>query len=375
MLVLGLACVGALSGTHARANDHFGSWLGLTPTEYVVVPSSYTVSDGFVPTVYVPTYVATTYYVRRPATYVIPTVYVEPLVYAPRSYVVTTGYYYPTAYVDPSVYTATFVDPCATSEPAPRARSGGTGEASPTSATKRVPGTGAGRSTPRTLESAPASGRTTSSSIPEPPTGAESGQRREPDPFPLPDMNVPSPPAAPAPEPPNTLITPGAGAESAAGGAAQPAAPADRPAPGKPPIAPSTDASKDDTPVVGAQAEDPLRRVVQKPVTPTVATRPFLRSASKKNLNVLEGRVVSSESGQSEEEVRIRFTSKNRSAPDRQVTTDAYGRYAVRLPDGEWTVNVAMPNGRSFPVSQLLVSGGQITDDAGRSVPSLTITR
>ena len=53
---------------------------------------------------------------------------------------------------------------------------------------------------------------------------------------------------------------------------------------------------------------------------------------------------------------------------DRTASTDAYGRYAIRLPDGDWTVKVAMPSGRTYAVSQITVSGGQITDDLGSSV-------
>ena len=55
--------------------------------------------------------------------------------------------------------------------------------------------------------------------------------------------------------------------------------------------------------------------------------------------------------------------------------TDAFGHYAVRLPDGDWTVQVAMPSGRVYPVSQITISGGQITDNYGRDIPSLIISR
>jgi hypothetical protein len=57
------------------------------------------------------------------------------------------------------------------------------------------------------------------------------------------------------------------------------------------------------------------------------------------------------------------------------AVTDASGRYKVRLPDGDWTVKVTMPSGRIYSLSQLVVSGGQITDDAGRDVPTLIINR
>ena len=56
-------------------------------------------------------------------------------------------------------------------------------------------------------------------------------------------------------------------------------------------------------------------------------------------------------------------------------TTDAFGRFAIRLADGDWTVNVTMPSGRVYEVSQIRVGGGQIIDSQGRRVPSLEITR
>ena len=55
--------------------------------------------------------------------------------------------------------------------------------------------------------------------------------------------------------------------------------------------------------------------------------------------------------------------------------TNAFGRFAVRLADGDWAVNVTMPSGRVYEVSQIRVSDGQITDSQGRRVPSLEITR
>ncbi len=55
--------------------------------------------------------------------------------------------------------------------------------------------------------------------------------------------------------------------------------------------------------------------------------------------------------------------------------TDAFGRFSVRLSEGDWTVNVTMPSGRVYAVSDIRLSNGQITDSLGRRVPSLEITR
>ena len=38
-------------------------------------------------------------------------------------------------------------------------------------------------------------------------------------------------------------------------------------------------------------------------------------------------------------------------------------------------MSVTMPSGRVYPVIQIVVSNGQITDEIGRDVPSLVITR
>jgi hypothetical protein len=91
--------------------------------------------------------------------------------------------------------------------------------------------------------------------------------------------------------------------------------------------------------------------------------------------NILEGKVVSSETREAEENVRIIVSNRAGGFTDRVATTDAYGRYAVRLPDGDWTVKVAMPSGRVYAVSEITISGGQIVDNRGREIPSLTITR
>jgi hypothetical protein len=112
-----------------------------------------------------------------------------------------------------------------------------------------------------------------------------------------------------------------------------------------------------------------LRREAQKPVSST-PTRPALRPS-----NILEGKVFSFDTRQPEDGVRIVVTNRTGSYLDRVATSDAFGRYAVRLPDGDWTVKVTMPSGRVYPVSQITISGGQITDNLGRDIPSLTITR
>jgi hypothetical protein len=50
--------------------------------------------------------------------------------------------------------------------------------------------------------------------------------------------------------------------------------------------------------------------------------------------------------------------------------------FAIKLTDGDWTVNVTMPKGSVYPVSQITVASGRSFDASeGREVPSLIITR
>jgi hypothetical protein len=90
---------------------------------------------------------------------------------------------------------------------------------------------------------------------------------------------------------------------------------------------------------------------------------------------ILEGKVVSAESGRPEANVRVIVSHHSERFDDRVAMTDALGRYAVNLPEGDWTVRVEMPSRRTYPVSDVTVSGGQITDNGGRDVPSLIIKR
>ena len=98
-----------------------------------------------------------------------------------------------------------------------------------------------------------------------------------------------------------------------------------------------------------------------------VRVRPELR-------NVLIGTVLSSAAREPEEGVRISVRNAN-GGRAKSTTTNAFGRFAVRLADGDWAVDVTMPSGNVYEVSQIRVSDGVITDSLGRRVPSLEITR
>jgi hypothetical protein len=90
--------------------------------------------------------------------------------------------------------------------------------------------------------------------------------------------------------------------------------------------------------------------------------------------NILRGTVLSSAAGEPEEGVRISVTSLSGSS-GKATLTNAFGEFAVKVADGDWKVNVTMPSGKVYAVSQIRVANGQITDSGGRRVPSLEITR
>jgi hypothetical protein len=99
------------------------------------------------------------------------------------------------------------------------------------------------------------------------------------------------------------------------------------------------------------------------------------RSLRPELRNILFGTVKARGSSQPEQGVQVTVSSRTNVFVDRVKLTDDDGRFAIQVPDGDWTVKVTMPSGRIYPVSQITVSNGLITDDLGRDIPSLIITR
>jgi Carboxypeptidase regulatory-like domain len=103
--------------------------------------------------------------------------------------------------------------------------------------------------------------------------------------------------------------------------------------------------------------------------------RPIYSTATRaaRMRNVLLGR-VESDAGEPLGEVSVSVTSRDNSAIRKDGMTNAFGNFAIRLTDGEWTVNVRMPNGRVYPVRSITVSNGKIVDNQeGREVRNLII--
>ena len=391
VLVFGSLGVLPWGDAQALANGHHGRGQSyptgyVLATEYVsAVPTTYVVPSAL----YVPTVFARTYAPVDAFAYVAPTVYRARF----TTYLRPAAYFYPTAGVSPAwvaTSSSACCDPCAATMEVAPAASPGTGEGGRTGSYSTPPaptksGKAAGASSavkpPASLDSEPP--RVGAGVSPEP------NARREPvSPPPAPaasgagpvDSSVPTPPTAPAPElrEPATLITPAPAEKKPADPGGVPEVKplpqggnlGTEPAKTKPPVAPGGDPLPVEPAPPGG--EEAVRREVQRPLIR--APQPYVRSAKKGDLNVLEGRVVA-DTGGAEEGVLVTVENRLKTFTDRVATTDALGHYSVRLPDGDWTVKVTMPSGRSYAVSRLTVSNGQISDDLGRDVPSLTITR
>ncbi len=396
---LGSLCVLGLIAAPASANG----W-GLFERNYIVSPTAYyevVPTSYVVPTTYVmpTTYLAPTTYAIAPTVYVgtsytVPTTryYVERPVYA-TSHHVRTAYAYPTTYVyaAPTFYEAPVApSPCCESGPsAPVAPSKGPAKLSASAAPAKA--------TPKEVVSEPSEpGMATDPDAPadNATTKRDTAPPKNPVTSSAVDAAEASPPVAPAPDKSNDPAAPATGTTltpnpSATIVPAPVVAPAPAPVPPptknteetkkqadatnspvktKPPIAPTDESPSLPLPEEpGAAKRESMRPVLN------ASRLPFKRSG--RELNVLEGKVLSVDSGRPEEGVRLTITSKSETIADREALTDAFGHYAVRLPDGDWTVKVTTAKGKVFSVSNLVVSRGQIRDDLGRDIPSLTITR
>ena len=171
-------------------------------------------------------------------------------------------------------------------------------------------------------------------------------------------LNPPFPSAKRAPRPP---VAPGAGTQTPA--KAAPGAPAaTKPAAGggeavEPDIRP---APIDNT---GGNRRESLRPIYST----TRNIRPELR-------NVLLGR-VESDAGEPLGEVSISVARADNTSIRHTGMTNAFGNFAIRLTDGEWTVNVRMPSGRLYKVRTVTVSNGKIIDNQEqREVRNLVIS-
>ena len=106
-----------------------------------------------------------------------------------------------------------------------------------------------------------------------------------------------------------------------------------------------------------------------KPETPpSVATQ--LRETAFQGLlptsGIVDGKVVSGTTGQAVWGMRIIASHRLRPRvfTDREAKTDALGRFAIKLPAGDWAIKGVRPDGKTFSVKDITVSGDRITSDA-----------
>jgi hypothetical protein len=379
------------------------------PTSYVVA-GTYTVPTSYaIPTVYATAYV-TRSALLAPTTYVAPTYYEtrfrrrglfgRRLVETTRAVYLPTTAYYPTTYYYPTTfYSPTVLDTAVVSTGYTTGRSidccGGEMLAAVTPEVRMYPSDQAPaaaslvpRNTTRPrqapLRSQPAEDDySTDSNVPELPArepatkpdaaGAGAGRLESP---PNPQLPIREQSTAP-PAGSGAVQTKSASPATASpAGGAQPQGVNPRTSPTSPIPPPTAPAGLDDlqrspspgneTTGSGSSGE---RHVSQRPAFSTTRA---LRSDYR---NVLFGRVKARDTNEPEEGVRVTISNRTNAYADRVALTDAFGRFAVKVPDGDWTVNVAMPSGRAYAVSQITVSNGLISDDIGRDIPSLVITR
>jgi hypothetical protein len=118
-------------------------------------------------------------------------------------------------------------------------------------------------------------------------------------------------------------------------------------------------------------ASGTTRREVQRPTDLSPITRPDRR-------NVFFALVASKTSGEPEEGVRIVVTNLANRTIKKSGMTNAYGWCGIRLADGNWSVQVTMPDGRlevPEPLGHIKVRNGMISDLEGNKLPSLEIMR
>ncbi|MDG3006779.1 carboxypeptidase-like regulatory domain-containing protein [Paludisphaera mucosa] len=403
LLAAALWAMGA--GREASAYDVWVETVDWVPTSSVVSVPSYVAASYVVPTTYAaPSFYATAYATETlalaPTSYVVPSSYVVPTYYETRfrrslfgrrliptgrTYYATsyTPSYFPTTLIYPTSYvvpTTAVVSPTvydrevvATAYLPSSGSCCGEAVLAPTSVRMVAPESSTRAAAPP-VRRAPAAAATAEDELDEAPSLPSTVDPAPPAPRPravqpAPVQSTPkstaadgatSPPAPQAPAREQSTVRPGEVAPAPAG----PAPKADD-AP-----APSSPAGADGLiPAPEGNLGFSNRREALRPVyDPARAIDPARR-------NVLFGRVRERSSSEPEEGVRVLLTNRAGTFDDRTAMTDAFGRFAVRVPDGDWTVQVAMPSGRVYAVSEITVSNGLISDDQGRDVPSLTITR
>ena len=328
------------------------------PTAYV--PTTYV--SSYVPTTYVSSYVPTTYvspYV--PTTYVSPTYYST--AYRVRSYRPTTYTYYPTLYE--TAYTTASNICCDTVVVDSTARSMPQSSGTAVSRGSREVGSSSleDPTIPSNVDPLPLPGEMRerrSTAQGDQGTGAQTNA----------DSNrVDSPPKAPAAVPPDGDAAAKAATKGSGGGdAARKNEPAKN-AGGTPAIKKADPAADESEPVDLRSAPGDggvLRRDSLRPN--------YARVRSAAHRNVLFG-TVETDNGDARSEVPVTVVNRNNSAIRHGGVSNAFGGFAIPVPDGQWIVTVTMPSGNLQSVRSITVTDGRVVDNQeGRDVQNLIIS-
>jgi hypothetical protein len=136
----------------------------------------------------------------------------------------------------------------------------------------------------------------------------------------------------------------------------------------------SESTEKKKSPAESAPDRDDVDLEPAPPLDTPAKRRDSMRPAYPLPQGVLRGR-VESDAGNSREGVRVTAASRNTIGIARSGTSDAFGTFAIRLEDGDWTVRVTMPSGRIYSVREISVRDGKVVDNReGREIPNLIIS-
>jgi hypothetical protein len=109
-----------------------------------------------------------------------------------------------------------------------------------------------------------------------------------------------------------------------------------------------------------------LRRESMRP------TYSRVRAAARRN--VLFG-TVETDDGVPRSEVPVTVVNRSNSFLRHSGASDAFGTFAIKVPDGQWIVRVTMPSGSQQSVRSITVRDGKVLDNQeGREVQNLIIS-
>jgi hypothetical protein len=314
-------------------------------------PTSY-VSTTYVPTTYVSSYV--------PTTYVSPTYYTTS--YRVGRYRPTTYTYYPTTYY-PTVYETAYrsvsdicCDEIVVDAPARVVQQDSGSSSAPSGGSKEVES--------RSLED-PTIPSYVDAPLPADNTKARSAVRSD-------GANKANTGGAASPPVPPPAEEDDAVTKAAAKGAAtqkkSPAQKSDGSATPKtkaPPAAPSDESDQIDLRPAPA-GNEPVRRDSMKAIYPRV------RAADRRN--ILFGS-VETDDGRPRGEVPVTVINRTNSAIRHTGLSNAFGGFAIKVPDGQWRVRVTMPSGNAQTVREITVTDGKVMDNyEAREVHNLIIS-